>query len=101
MVEPTLRWRGAPELARYQIYRLVSQHNAALAEAVAAALAAGQLPGVLGGDHAGAIGTRGGGATGLAAPDGKKAPIGLIWLDAHLHAHTVAPSPPRNPHRPP
>jgi arginase len=98
MVEPALRWRGAPELARYQIYRMVTAHNAALADAVAAAMAAGNLPVVLGGDHAGAIGTWGGVARGLAAPDGRKRPIGLIWFDAHLDAHTVATSPSLNPH---
>jgi arginase len=98
MVEPALRWRGAPELARYQIYRMVTAHNAALADAVAAAMAAGHLPVVLGGDHAGAIGTWGGVARGLALPDGRKRPIGLIWFDAHLDAHTVATSPTLNPH---
>ncbi len=103
MVEPARRWRGAPELARYEIYRLVTQHNAALADAVAAAMAQGRLPVVLGGDHAGAIGTWGGVARGLAAPGnnamgGKTAPVGLIWFDAHLDAHTVATSPSLNPH---
>src|SRR5438067_9735152 len=98
MVEPAQRWRGSPELARYQIYRLVSQHNAALADAVAAAVTAGDLPVVLGGDHAGAIGTWGGVARGLAAPDGKQPPLGLIWFDAHLDAHTVTTSPSLNPH---
>src|SRR5471030_3011926 len=66
MVEPALRWRVAPELARYQIYRMVTAHNAALADAVAAAMAAGHLPVVLGGDHAVAIGTWCGVARGLA-----------------------------------
>ncbi|HEX3497881.1 MAG TPA: arginase family protein [Stellaceae bacterium] len=103
MIEPTLRWRGAPELARYEIYRMVTRHNAALADAVAAAMAAGNRPVVIGGDHAGAIGTWGGVARGLAAAGGdatggKKAPVGLIWFDAHLDAHTIATSPSLNPH---
>jgi arginase len=98
MVEPARRWRGAPELPRYEIYRMVTRHNAALADAVAAAMAAGHLPVVLGGDHAVAIGTWGGVARGLAAPGGKKTPVGLIWFDAHLDAHTVATSPSLNPH---
>src|ERR1700724_281294 len=67
MVEPALRWRGAPELARYEIYRIVTAHNTAPAAAVAAAVTAGHLPVVLGGDHAGAIGTWGGVSRGLAA----------------------------------
>ena len=98
MVEPARRWRGAPELPRYEIYRMVTRHNAALADAVAAAMAAGHLPVVVGGDHAVAIGTWGGVARGLAAPSGKKPPVGLIWFDAHLDAHTVATSPSLNPH---
>jgi arginase len=98
MVEPAQRWRGAPELARYEIYRMVTRHNAALADAVAAAMAAGHFPVVLGGDHAGAIGTWGGVGRGLAAGAGKTAPLGLIWFDAHLDAHTVATSPSLNPH---
>src|SRR5476649_1524301 len=81
MVEPARRWRGAPELARYEIYRMVTGHNAALAAAVAAAMAAGRLPVVLGGDHAGAIGTWGGVARGLAIPGLAAPPIGLIWFD--------------------
>jgi arginase len=97
MVEPQRRWRDAPELPRHEIYRMVAQHNAALAEAVGAAIAAGRLPVVLGGDHAGAIGTWGGVARGLAGP-GDAAPIGLIWFDAHLDAHTVKTSPSLNPH---
>src|SRR5258708_6313922 len=98
MVEPERRWRGAPDLGRDEIYRIGTGHTAALADAVAAARAAGHLPVVLGGDHAGAIGTWGGVARGLAASDGKKAPLGLIWFDAHLDAHTVATSPSLNPH---
>src|ERR1700724_3803313 len=34
------RWRGAPELPRYEISRMFPRHNAALADAVAAAMAA-------------------------------------------------------------
>jgi arginase len=98
IVEPARRWRGAPEPARDEIYRIVSRHNAALAAEVAAAMAAGHLPVVLGGDHAGAIGTWGGVARGLAAARDSTAPLGLIWFDAHLDAHTVATSPSLNPH---
>lgn len=102
MIEPARRWRGAPELARYEIYRIVSAHNRALADAVAMAVAAGHLPVVLGGDHAIAMGTWGGVARGLASAKGdtggSAAPLGLIWFDAHLDAHTVATSPSLNPH---
>jgi arginase len=98
MVEPARRWRGTPELPRYEIYRMVARHNAALAEAVTAAIAAGRLPVVIGGDHASAIGTWGGVARGLATSGRAAAPIGLIWFDAHLDAHTVETSPSLNPH---
>jgi arginase len=77
---------------------MVTAHNAALAAAVAAAVTAGHLPVVLGGDHAGAIGTWGGVSRGLAAAPGSQAPVGLIWFDAHLDAHTVSTSPSLNPH---
>jgi arginase len=92
MVEPQLRWRGAPELERCEIFRLVAAHNEDLAAAVADTVAAKRLPVVLGGDHASAIGTWGGVARSLASP------VGLIWFDAHLDAHTPATSPSMNPH---
>ncbi len=92
MIEPARRWRGSPAPDRCEIFRLVAAHNADLAAAVSGALAKRHLPVVLGGDHAGAIGTWGGVASSL------KAPIGLIWFDAHLDAHTPATSPSMNPH---
>lgn len=53
-----------------------------LATEVEAALAAGDFPIVVGGDHSIAIGTWGGVARFAGAP------IGLLWIDAHLDAHT-------------
>jgi arginase len=50
------------------------------------------VPVILGGDHSVAIGSWGGVARALGAP------IGLIWFDAHLDAHTKATSPSQNPH---
>lgn len=65
---------------------------AEVADAVAATLAGGDVPVVLGGDHAMAAGTwRGVGRALGAAP-------GLLWIDAHLDAHTPASSPSGNPH---
>jgi arginase len=92
MIEPASRWRGAVEPERCEIFRLVAEHNRDLAAAVGRALAAKRLPVVLGGDHAGAIGTWGGVARSLGSP------VGLIWFDAHLDAHTPATSPSMNPH---
>lgn len=49
---------------------------------------------VIGGDHSCALGTWGGVLNGLQQP-GK---FGLIWLDAHMDAHTFATSPSGNIH---
>jgi arginase len=48
---------------------------------------------VIGGDHAVAIGTWGGVARATGGT-----PLGLIWVDAHLDAHTPATSLSMNPH---
>ncbi len=63
-----------------------------VADDVAASVAVGALPVVIGGDHSIAAGTwRGVGRVLGRAP-------GLIWIDAHLDAHTPASSPSGNPH---
>jgi arginase len=49
---------------------------------------------VIGGDHSCALGTWGGVLNGLQQPD----KFGLIWLDAHMDAHTFATSPSGNIH---
>jgi arginase len=49
---------------------------------------------VIGGDHSCALGTWGGVINGLLQPD----KFGLIWLDAHMDAHTFATSPSGNIH---
>jgi arginase len=49
---------------------------------------------VIGGDHSCALGTWGGVINGLRQPD----KLGLIWLDAHMDAHTFATSPSGNIH---
>jgi arginase len=49
---------------------------------------------VIGGDHSCALGTWGGVLNGLQQPD----KFGLIWLDAHIDAHTFATSPSGNIH---
>lgn len=63
-----------------------------LADATAAAIAAGDRPLVIGGDHSIAAGTWRGIGRALGAPPG------LIWIDAHLDAHTPASSPSGNAH---
>lgn len=53
-----------------------------LAETVSDTLAGGRFPLVLGGDHSVAIGTWSGVARFVGVP------VGLLWIDAHLDAHT-------------
>jgi ornithine--oxo-acid transaminase len=53
-----------------------------LARAVAGAMRDGATPLVLGGDHSAAMGTWRGVA------EAARGPVGLIWIDAHLDAHT-------------
>ncbi len=93
MVASERRWHDHAEPSTEEIFDLVAGFNAALADAVAHALGDGEFPIVLGGDHANAMGTWGGVARGLG---GK--PLGLIWMDAHLDAHTVETTPSMNPH---
>lgn len=72
----------------------VSRVASALAHKVAAAAAAGDFPLVLGGDHTCAIGTWAGVTAGLDA----RGRFGLLWIDAHLDAHTPATSESGNLH---
>jgi arginase len=60
----------------------VSRLCGLLASAVAESIANGRLPCVLGGDHSCAGGTW----TGVAR--GVKGALGLLWIDAHMDAHT-------------
>src|SRR5690242_3418600 len=85
--------RPCPRARRTGRAGAVARHGAALADEVARAMAARRLPLVLGGDHAIAMGTWGGVARALSYE-----PFGLIWLDAHLDAHTVETTPSMNPH---
>jgi len=68
-----------------------------LAARVAACVMRGELPVVLGGDHSIAAGTWRGAAYAQQqlAPAGE---FGLLWIDAHLDAHTPATSPSGNLH---
>jgi len=93
MIEPEKRWHDHGDLSRPEVFDLVARHNGALADAVAKAMAARSLPVVIGGDHAIAMGTWGGVARAM-----RRAPFGLIWMDAHLDAHTIATTPSMNAH---
>ncbi|MCD2513310.1 arginase [Comamonas endophytica] len=72
----------------------IARFNHALAEAVLPLARGGAQLLVLGGDHSCAIGSWSGMAQAL-RPQG---PLGLIWIDAHLDAHTPDSSESNAPH---
>ena len=84
MVRAEKRWRDNPQVRAPETFGLVARHGAALADEVSRAIAARRFPVVIGGDHAVAMGSWGGVARGHGFQ-----PLGLVWLDAHLDAHTM------------
>lgn len=74
---------------------LIEETMGTLAERVDAALTAGEIPLVLGGDHSIAIGTIGG-VAGHYRQTGKR--LGMIWFDAHGDANTPETTPSGNIH---
>lgn len=91
-IEGVISRRGVPFLWGETLYpfaagdpsRIVLDANTRVARSVAGIVARGALPVVLGGDHSCAIGTWKGIATAL----GARGSLGLIWVDAHMDAHT-------------
>lgn len=83
--DTTRRWQALTDLCQ----RLSHQ--------VAHSLQRNHKPLVIGGDHAIAVGTWRGLAAAL-PDDDIPAPFGLLWLDAHLDAHTPEDSASANPH---
>ena len=81
-------WQAADRLA------VIEAFSAALAAQVEQALGQGHQPMVIGGDHSCAVGTWSACAQRL-RPQGN---LGLIWIDAHLDAHTPASSDTHAPH---
>jgi len=73
---------------------VVSRFSAALAQAVTRALRQGARPVVVGGDHSCAVGTW----SAVARAWRAAGPLGLIWVDAHLDAHTPDTSLSQAPH---
>jgi len=100
-------WSGIiPTPARGETLAVVSAVAGALAVRTEELVARGRLPVVLGGDHSCAIGTWKGIARALAhkaSPDVPPIParpldapphnsLGLVWIDAHMDAHTTQTS---------
>lgn len=71
-------------------YNAVLKHNIELAETIERLVKIeNEMPVVIGGDHSCGIGTWSGVVTGLDAQKN----FGLIWVDAHMDAHTFKTSP--------
>ncbi len=85
--EPNLpyQWGGMLSLDESSLLNLYNR----LSQQVAQSILAGEFVTVLGGDHSCAIGTWSGVASALA----KEGDLGLIWVDAHMDAHTPETSP--------
>ena len=66
---------------------IIHQFNLQLAHKVEESLLNDHFPIILGGDHANAVGTWNGVRKAL------KKPLGLIWIDAHMDAHTPETTP--------
>lgn len=85
---PAVEWGAIVEpLTAAEGLEGITSFCADLAATVAAAMAIGQRVAVVGGDHSCAIGTWNGVARSVAGP------LGLIWIDAHMDAHTPFSTP--------
>ena len=84
-----VRWRDMLRPQDGDALAVVSTICSELAAQVGAVMREGDFPLVLGGDHSCAIGTW----KGVVQARSKTNPIGLIWIDAHMDAHTVHTSP--------
>lgn len=85
-------WRATLKSGRGERMLVLHRLLLALAHETAACLREGARPIVLGGDHAQAAGTWRGVGAALGFPPG------LVWIDAHLDAHTPGSSLSGNPH---
>ena len=83
------RWRDTLRTQDGNELVVVSALCRTLAEQVRTIINEDALPLVLGGDHSCAIGTW----KGVMQARGMQQPIGLIWIDAHMDAHTPHTSP--------
>ena len=93
MVRSEKRWREHPRVRAPETFGLVTRHGVALADEVSRAILARHFPVIIGGDHAIAMGSWAGVVRGHGY-----APLGLVWLDAHLDAHTMETTPSMNAH---
>lgn len=80
----------SPDKPEEEVY----YHCEKLAEAVEEAVKQGRFPFTLGGDHSMGMGS----ISGLARATSAHERIGVIWIDAHLDAHTMDTSPSQSIH---
>jgi arginase len=73
---------------RQSLHETIGELCRRIAREVEHALAGGDFPIVVGGDHSCAVGTW----TGVARAHGAQGPLGLVWIDAHMDSHTPATS---------
>ncbi len=71
-----------------QALPMIQQINGRIADTVQRAMRNGEFPIVLEGDHSNAVGVWNGVYQGLG-----RVPLGLLWIDAHMDAHTPQTSP--------
>lgn len=86
-VYPTIRFRDQ-NIPLSEVLPLITDLNQRVVDQVKNAMHLGCFPIVIGGDHGNAVGTWNGVARAL--PD---APLGLLWIDAHMDAHTSETTP--------
>lgn len=84
-----VQWRTTLQPSSGSELAVVSSLCRTLADQVSTVLQEGARPLILGGDHSCAIGTW----KGVMQARGTQQPIGLIWIDAHMDAHTARTSP--------
>tara|TARA_R110000868_G_scaffold218576_2_gene469112 strand:+ start:44831 stop:45730 length:900 start_codon:yes stop_codon:yes gene_type:complete len=88
-ISPIQNYQKAAEVSSDQQRDLVLDHTSRLSAAVSHAVRHQNFPVVIGGDHACAMGTWSGVTSALEAEE----QFGLIWIDAHMDAHTPETSP--------
>lgn len=95
---PYLSWRDLPTERRYtptlhlpyaEREKEIAQYAEKLAKRTAASIQENHFPIVLGGDHTIALGTW----TGIIQALEAQQRFGLIWIDAHMDAHTIETTP--------
>jgi len=95
--DATLRGQSPHRIDAVRRLAIVSDFSIRLADRVSQCLLGNRKPLVIGGDHSCAIGTWSGVARYLGVRS-RSAPLGLLWIDAHLDAHTPRSSDSKMPH---